>query len=59
MLKEKDRARVRPRIVEGEIVEVRFDQKTGEKSLLLVWAAEDGEHQRWFPAEELEPIDDA
>lgn len=54
----KDRARVRPKVIEGEIVDKRFDPKTGEKELLLSWKDDGEEHTRWFAEDELEPVEE-
>lgn len=58
-LKKGDRARLRPVVIEGEILKHRFDEETGAKFLRLSWKdAETGEeHEREFPAGDLEAVE--
>ncbi|GEP11827.1 hypothetical protein [Methylobacterium gnaphalii] len=51
-----DKARVRPVIVEGEIIRVKFDEETGAKLVLLGWNDAGEAHERWFSEAELEPV---
>lgn len=49
-----DKARIAPVIIEGEIIDVKFDVNTGEKRVLLAWTGADGvEHARWSAEAEL------
>lgn len=42
---------------EGVVVDIKYDENTGEQKILFSWEGEDGEtKERWFPASELEPI---
>jgi hypothetical protein len=53
-----DKARVRPVIVEGEVLRVRFDEETGAKLIHLGWKGPEGEvHERVFAEADLDLVE--
>lgn len=56
-LKGGQKARLKARIPEGEVVRQRFDPETGARELLLRWDGPEGTLERWFPEGELEPVE--
>lgn len=56
-LAEGDKARVAQPVIEGSVAQVKYDENTGEKRLLLRWKAKDGTHERWFGEADLEPAE--
>ena len=53
--------RVRPKPVEGIVEQFGMDPSTGERQVLVTWAADGADHSRWFAESDLEdamPTDD-
>lgn len=56
-LKVGDAARVVVPVIAGEVTQVKFNEDTGAKRILLTWTDLEGETQeRWFTEEELEAV---
>lgn len=55
MIKEGQRARLIQPVIEGEVIDTKFNKDAGELEHLLSYADASGEpHQRWFLASQLE-----
>ena len=56
-MKNGSKARLVPKIIEGEIAETRWSNERDCKEFLLRWADADGSaHERWFLEAELEEV---
>jgi len=56
-MKVNDVVRVVMPVIQGKVLDVKFDENTGEKKAFVSWVDGDDNHERWFLVKELEVVE--